>query len=299
MGVRGVIAAEILGASVAAVMAVRSIMRKLSFPGVDAHTLRTLVRSTITFNIYPLIANVYDRADVVLLAKLAGNFAVGIYSLPYRAFAMLLIVPAGAMGALLPVFSSAAKGDAQELCSRIMRFLFLTALLVVLATLTFAGPAALFFLGQGYAQSIITIKILVWAGIPAFLNYALNILLLSAHKEKVFLWTATACTVFNITANLLLIPRFSFLAAAAVTVATECLLLLQNLYLVRKCLGRLVFPKDGLKISVVFAGVLAGFWLTQQAVPQLWAGSLACAVFAIFAAAALPGLGRLRLASRA
>ncbi len=298
MGIRGVIAAEILGAGGGAALAVKSVVGRLHFPGADTRILRALARSTIPFNLYPLIANIYDRVDVLLLAKLAGNFAVGIYSLPYRFFAMLLIVPYGAMGALLPVFSSVStKHTAQELCSSAMKFLFLMSLLVVLVTLTFARPVVLFFLGPGYAGSVLTVKILVWAGVPAFLNFALNVFLLAAHKEKAFLWTATACTVFNIAANLLLIPRFSFIAAAGVTVATECLLLAQNLYLVRKFIGRVVLPKDGLKIAAVFAVALAGFALAQRAAPQLWAGSVACAAFAVFAIATMPGLLHLRMAA--
>src|SRR5262249_20326321 len=138
--------------------------------------------------------------------------------------------------------SDQAQPGAKETCARAMKFLYLAALLIILLTLTLARPLILFLLGESYAGSIITIKILVWAAVPSFLNFALNTLLLSAHKEKAFLVTATVCTVFNIAANLLLIPRYSFVAAAAVTAATECLLLVQNFYLVRKFSGGMVFP---------------------------------------------------------
>jgi O-antigen/teichoic acid export membrane protein len=295
LGTRGVIGAEILGATVGAIVSVWSIAGRLDFQVSDAQTFGSLLRSTFAFNAYPFITNIYDRVDVVLLSKLAGNVATGIYSLPYRAFATLQIIPYGLMGALLPAFSASKIGhDARETCANAMKFLYLTALLVVLLALTFASPVVLFFLGRSYADSILTIKILVWAGIPAFLNYALNTFLLAAHKEKVFLWTATVCTVFNITVNLLLIPRFSFIAAAVVTVLTEILLLAQNFYLIRKFMGAGVFPKDGLKITAVFAAVLVGSWGLQRGVPKLWASSLACAVFALFAVKESPGLHHFR-----
>lgn len=297
LGIRGIIAAEILGALGGAVISVWSIAGRVNFRSSDTRSLRALARSTSAFNVYPFIANIYDRVDVVLLSKLAGNFATGIYSLPYRAFATLAIIPYGVMGALLPVFSSSeVDQDARETCSAVMKLLYLSALLIVLATLAFAGPVVLFFLGRSYADSIITVKILVWAGVPAFLNFALNTLLLAAHKEKAFLWTATVCTIFNISANLLLIPRFSFIAAAAVTVATECLLAAQNFYLVWKFMGRMVVPKDGVRITVVFALVLAGFWLLECSVPQLWAGAVACSAFAVFAVTTSPGLRYFRVA---
>jgi O-antigen/teichoic acid export membrane protein len=180
-----------------------------------------------------------------------------------------------------------------------MKFLYTTALLVVLVTLTLAKPAVFYILGQSYADSILTLKILVWAAVPGFLNYALNTLLLAAHKENFFLWTAGLCTVFNISANLLLIPRFSFLAAAAVTVLTELMLLSQNLYLVKKLLGRSVLPKDGARITVIFIVDLASFLVLRRLVPEVLAGSLATLAFTGFVLpmsselAALPKFGRL------
>jgi O-antigen/teichoic acid export membrane protein len=294
-GLRGLIFAEILGATAGAIVSVGSVIRSLNFAADDSRGFRHLLRTTLVFNLYPLITNIYDRADVVLLSKIAGNVAAGVYSLPYRAFGTLAIIPYSVMGALLPVFSSAqAEDDVKRTCALAMKFLYTAALLVILATLTLAGPAIRFFLGENYAGSIITLKILVWASVPDFLNFALNTLLLAAHKEKAFLVTATVCTVFNITANLLLIPRYSFVAAAAVTVATECLLLVQNLYLVHRFMHRLVLPADGFKITGCFAVALAVFWALQHQIPQVWAGTIATAVFAAFSIKMLADFRGLR-----
>ncbi|HJX85545.1 MAG TPA: oligosaccharide flippase family protein, partial [Candidatus Angelobacter sp.] len=228
-GVRGMIAAEVLSATAGAVYAMAAAGPHLKILRSATPAFRDVLRSTFVFNVYPFITNVYDRIDVVLLSKLAGNVATGIYSLPYRAFASLQIIPYGVMGALLPGFSSSqADAAAQQRCARAMKFLYTTALLIVLCTAAFARPLLLLALGPDYAASADTLKVLVWASVPAFLNYALNTLLLAAHHEKVFLWTATICTVFNIVANLIFIPRYSYLAAAVVTVLTEGLLLAQN-----------------------------------------------------------------------
>jgi O-antigen/teichoic acid export membrane protein len=116
-----------------------------------------------------------------------------------------------------------------------------------------------------------------------FLNFALSTLLLAAHKEKVFLWTASICTAFNVAANLMLIPRYSYLAAAAVTVATESLLLVMNFYLVRRLLGEFVFPKNAIRITIGFLAVVAAYWALGRQISQLWAGSAACLIFALLA----------------
>jgi O-antigen/teichoic acid export membrane protein len=290
-GLRGMIAAEVLSAIGGAAVALASGVRTESNAAEDAPGFRDLVRSTFAFNVYPFIVNVYDRVDVVLLAKLVGSVATGIYALPYRAYGTLCIIPYGVMGALLPAFSaSRVDQNSREACARAMMFLYLVALLIVLATLTFAGPIVSQLLGESYAGSIQTIKILIWACVPAFMNFALSTLLLAAHREKVFLWTALIGTVFNVTANLLLIPRYSFLAAAAVTVATESLLLCMNLYLVKRLLGQAVFPKKGIRISLGFVVVITAYWLLGRQIPQIWAGSAACLVFALLAARTTSGM---------
>lgn len=283
-GLRGVIIAEILGSVAAAVVAVSSAIGQAQLKGERAQRLDVLVRSTFAFNIYPFIVNVYDRVDVVVLSKLAGNFATGIYSLPYRAFSTLQIIPYGIMGALLPRFSSSkCDRNAQKTCSQAMKFLYTVALLIVLGALAFARPVILLVLGNVYLSSVVTLQILVWAAVPVFLNNALNTMLLAAGREKVFLWTSAVCTVFNVSANLLLIPRFSFYAAAVVTVLTELLLFGQNCYLSKKYLGHLILPKDGAMSSIAFLAALAGWLVMKGLLPEMWAGTLAFAAFGIFA----------------
>ena len=283
-GLRGVIVAEIAGAFAGGIVAVWSARGRSQAAADGVPSLRTLVRSTFPFNIYPLIVNVYDRVDVVILSRLAGAFATGIYSMPYRAFSTILIIPYGVMGALLPGLSSSRFDQAaQETSSRAMKFLYLTSLLVILGTMAFARPLVSLALGETYASSVTTIKILVWAGVPAFLNFVLNTMLLASGREKVFLCTSAVCSVFNITANLLLIPRFSFYAAAGVTVATELVLFGQNCYLSKKYVGSVVLPKDGASISIAFLATFAGFLLLKRQAGELWAGVLAFVAVGIFA----------------
>ena len=282
-GVRGIIIAEILSATAGAIYAIVAASPHLRILRSATPSFRDVLRSTFVFNVYPFITNLYDRIDVVLLSRLAGNVATGIYSLPYRAFASLQIIPYGVMGALLPGFSSSrADASAQQRCARAMKFLYTTALLIVLCTAAFARPLLLLALGPDYAASADTLKVLVWASVPAFLNYALNTLLLAAHHEKVFLWTATICTVFNIIANLIFIPHYSYMAAAVVTVVTEGLLLAQNCYLIRKYFGRLVLPERWVQTTATFALTLGAMLVLQRWMPLSAAGVLACGTFAAF-----------------
>jgi O-antigen/teichoic acid export membrane protein len=280
-GLRGALEAEILSATGGAVCAVTAVSGFVHLQRNKQYRLRTILRSLYAFNIFPFITNIYDRADVILLARLAGNFATGIYSLPYRVLGSSQIVPYGVMGALLPRLSASGGATQQTRTDfvRALQLLYSAALLMVLTAVAFASPAVQWILGPSYAGSALAMKILIWAAVPMFVNHALNILLLAAHHERMFLWTTMVCTVFNLGANVLFIPRYSFEAAAVITVLTELLLLSMNVYLVRKLLGGLAIPRQYVAVSLGFAASFLCFRMLAHRTDAIWPGVVACVAF--------------------
>jgi O-antigen/teichoic acid export membrane protein len=254
LGISGAVFTELAAVSIAALAALIPTLR--IFPrNRNAHmpSWRSTVRNTVAFNLYPLVAQVYDRVDVILLSKLASNSAVGIYGLPYKLYASLQILPFGIFGTILPRLSrSDWKIDTQQMMSRVLDLLFNVSLFIVLVVTLFAAPATQFALGDAYQGSATALKILIWASVPMFLNYGLNTVLLANRREKIFIVTATVCMLVNVAGNVLLIPHYSYRAAAAVTVMTEIVLLAQNLYWVFSKLGRTLLSPRMLISALIF-----------------------------------------------
>src|SRR6266404_2455338 len=120
--IRGIIWAELSSVLLGAGIALPIALRLSPDRAIDVSSWRQRIRETFAFNLYPLIANTYDRVDVVLISKLVGNAAVGIYSLPYRAYAALSILPSGIMGTLLPSLAKSAWGqDERNRCQVTMQ----------------------------------------------------------------------------------------------------------------------------------------------------------------------------------
>jgi O-antigen/teichoic acid export membrane protein len=187
------------------------------------------------------------------------------------------------LGALLPVISREdQQTNAADRCARVMRYLYPTALLTVLGAAVLARPTVLLLLGPQYDGSAAAMTILAWATVPMFLNYAVNTLLLAGRREKVFLWTASVCLLFNLGANLYFIPRFSFRAAAVITVLTELLLFAQNMYLVKRFFGRFVLPQDAVRITLGFGAAWTVTLLLSQVASPVSVGLLTTAGFALF-----------------
>jgi len=250
-----VIATEVVAAAAASLAA---LVFGLKYKTREAIWLKgsQLIKTSGVFNAYSFIASLYDRFDVVLLSKLAGDYATGIYSVAYRALGMTQIVAYGVLYSLLPALSrSAGSVKERRRLEKAMGLLLSAAFFVVLATMAFAGPAVRLLLGAQYAESADALKILIWAVVLRYINYALNIALLAAGRERVFVRTSLVCLAVNFIGNLVFIPMYSWRAAAVLTIATELVLLGQNLYWIRRTAGEVAVPWGMARTSLVFVAL--------------------------------------------
>lgn len=277
---RTVIATEVIAATAAAVTSILFVLKFRTKERISLDRKQLFEKSAI-FNIYAFVGNLYDRLDIVLLSKLAGNYSTGVYSAAYRPLGMIQLVPYGVLYSLLPALSRNAGGmEERRRLERAMGLLLSAAFVVVLFTMTFAGPAVRILLGQSYAESAIAIKILIWAVILRYINFALNLRLLAAGQERVFVVTSLVCFGVNIIGNLLLIPIYSWRAAAALTIVTEFVLFAQNVYWLRRTVKVIPEPIAWVRNSLVFAGLIVASLAGVRIAPPLLIGS-ACVLFFI------------------
>jgi O-antigen/teichoic acid export membrane protein len=241
-----------------------------------------MVKASAIFNIYTFVANLYDRLDVVLLSKLAGDYATGVYSVAYRPIATVQLLPYGVLNSLLPALARGNLAQAEkERLERAMGLLLSMAFAIVLATMVFADALVPLILGTSFAESSAALKILIWAVVLRYLNFALNTRLLAGGHEKVFVVTSLVCLAVNVVGNLVFIPMFSWRAAAVLTIMTELALLAQNVYWVRRAVGSLPRPLGWARLSLVFVVLILALFGGTRIVAPLWIGS-ACLFFFLF-----------------
>lgn len=255
-GLRTAIAAEIAAAGAAGIAGLALAWKHRNTPRILIPR-SSLFKTGAIFNAYSLVGSFYDRFDVVLLSRLVGDYATGIYSVAYRALGMTQIAGYGVLYSLLPGLSRNARSEEwRRRLERATVLLLCAGFAVVLATLVFAGPAVRLLLGERYAESAAALRILIWAVLLRYINCALNIALIAAGQERVLVTTALVCLAVNLIGNLAFIPLYSWRAAAAVTIVTELALLLQLLYWVRQTLGRVSFPWGLARTGLVFVALL-------------------------------------------
>lgn len=204
---------------------------KNTFPIYDIHYTLYLfkdswpVAATLALNV------LYFRADSFILAYFKPISDVGIYNVAYSVFQSALVLPTFIMNAYYPMMLQSLGG-----IKRVGLGLLGLALLGALITFLFAPFIIKILTGEGFNGSINSLQILS-LGFPGyFLSALLMWLLIAKNKYKLLFFIYTSGGLINIILNLVFIPVFSYTAASWITVVSEYLILLMQIFVLRSIL---------------------------------------------------------------
>lgn len=193
---------------------------KLEF---DKSFAKQLFAWTLPFMLLTLFS-VYNRVDTLLLSHFRSFTETGYYSAAYKFWDTLSFIPSVIGISLYPFFAeSLSKGLKDQVRSGLetyTRYMIALALPLALGAYLVAKPLTLAFYGQDFAPAAPALWLLVSA-VSLLLIYApANSLIISGSTK-----TATKITgstlLLNLILNVIFIPRYGFVAAAAVTVLSE------------------------------------------------------------------------------
>jgi O-antigen/teichoic acid export membrane protein len=229
LGVVAVFAAQVLDAIVTLGILWRSYRRHISQEPLATTRVEVLalLRGALPFGLNSLFVAIYLTVDVVLLGCLKGDVEVGLY----RGAVMLLsLFPIVADTISTGIFPRMAQhlGD-REAAGRELRFLtrILLAVSVPVAVggVMTAKPLMVLLGGEEFAASALLFTLMVPLLPLRYLDNAYGMVLQALDRPADQTRGSIIAAVFNVAANLLLIPRYGALAAAWVTVATEVVLI--------------------------------------------------------------------------
>ena len=208
---------------------------KLNFNKDD---LFKIFKQASPLGVYLLVYAVYDRGiDSFFLKTFVNSEAVGFYGLAYKIHGNLIFGAAFLMNSLFPIIS-ALKNDEERLkliFKKAFSVLFFFGLLSLFLGTLFAPLIIRIISGAKFVLSVNILRILLFATFFSFLNHLNGYLLISLNEQKKLLVFSLFSLILNLVLNTIFIPRYSFWAAAAVTVLTEGLIfVLTSVYLKRK-----------------------------------------------------------------
>lgn len=243
---------------------------------------RGLLRTALPLGLALAVNELYFRADTLIISLYEPYEQVGLYTLAYRMLELALVFGTVFLTTTFPLLSQAVANDE----ARARRTIQLsTDVFVVLGAPLVAGGLAVapevveLAAGEEFGDAATPLRILLAAGALAWVNGVFGYALIAKERQMSALWLNLSALVFNVGLNLLLVPRYGIVVAAAVTVASEMLILAGSYVLMRRYFG--FFPAPRTLVPALVAAVAMGglLWVLRDA-PLAAVVPLGAAVYA-------------------
>ncbi|MEP7071752.1 MAG: flippase [Verrucomicrobiota bacterium] len=171
-----------------------------------------------------LAVMIYMRTDVLMLGKMAGYRAAGIYSAAAQVSEACTLVSVALVPALFPIllrWRALGLGFYHRQFEKLFLVAFLSGLAVALILTIFAPVIVRSLFGDQFLSATTVLRILAWVPVFVFLGVTQS----GYDITEGLTWMATLRTaagaVINIGLNLVLIPRYGPMGAAAATVIAQ------------------------------------------------------------------------------
>ncbi len=187
---------------------------------------KKIIRQSYPLALAGILTMIYFSSDSLIISIFKPAADVGIYRLSYKILESLIFFPAMFVGLVMPILARTAFSDwpqFKKVLQRGQEVLLIFALPLVLGTLVLSPQIIGLLGGQNYPESIGVLNILIVAVGIIFFGTLFSYVLIALGKQKALLWISAVGAVFNVGANLIFIPRYSYWAAAFTTVLTELL----------------------------------------------------------------------------
>jgi O-antigen/teichoic acid export membrane protein len=220
-----------------------------------------------------LLAGLFFKIDVTLLKPMQNSEVVGQYSTAYKWVDALGVIPSLFTMALLPIMSRQAHEDKPGL-ERSYHFavkLLVSIALPVAVTMTALAPTLIGMLGGAryLPDGAIALQLMIWFAPIGWINSLTNYVLIALDQQRKMRWAFVAGVGFNIVANLLFIPLFSYRAAAIITILSELVLLIAFYRLLRKALAPIAWAALLWKPVIAAVVMASALWLLWPIAPAL------------------------------
>ncbi|MBU4331537.1 flippase [Patescibacteria group bacterium] len=189
--------------------------------------IKNLLRLAAPFFIAGVFIKVYSHIDSVLLTKLAGDAAMGFYSVPYKLVFSLQVLPMAFGASVYPAFSHYWLKSRELLKNTFEKsffYLMVTVLPITFRTIALADQIIVKVYSNQYEPSILALKILIISAFFSFLTFPIGALLNACDRQKTNTRNIGIVMVINIVLNLILIPRLSFVGASIAALCSQVLL---------------------------------------------------------------------------
>ncbi len=211
---------------------------------VDLSRFYKLFWISVPLGLAYVVSSIYFKVDTIILSLLKPAHDVGIYAAAYKLLDIMLIFPVIFGTTIFPLLARNHENKEKfaNIVAKAGRFLLFVGAPMAVGGVILSLPIALLIGGHAFTASSAPLKVLMVSGAISFFNTLLGLAIIAMDRHKDALYVNIASLVLNVSLNFALIPHFGYMAAAYNTLASEALIMLTYLYLLKRQIGVMVWP---------------------------------------------------------
>ncbi len=243
---------------------------------------KQVLKMSLPLAISIILIFIYLKFSIIILSFLKGEVEVGFYNLVYKILETISFLPAMLVGFILPLLSKYFESNKEQfllIFNKTFTVLLILALPILIGGIIFSDKIIILLGGNSYLAAKTALQFLIGASFFIFFGNLFNSTLIAINKQSLLAVIYLSGSLFNIIANILVIPKYSYTGVAAVALFTEFLVTSLMLAFLIKHVKNLPIPFLITTKAMTAASIMAfGLWLFRNY--NFWVvGFLGCVVY--------------------
>jgi O-antigen/teichoic acid export membrane protein len=263
----------------------------------DREYIKHIFRISLPYGLALFLSVVYFKIDIILLSFLEvpdkANISIALYGLPMKIIEVLMVLWGFYLNSILPSlsekFTNKKTWEISQMLGLSLKILVSFWVLIFMMWNLFASDVISIIATQQYLDpvwhiynSVQALKISLWVLLFHFISLCFIYILIASEKQGMLLWINLFVSLFNIIWNILLIPHYSFIWAAVITLISQIILMcICGVVVLKKIRAPFIYIKS-IFLTFIFSGILFYwfFYLREQlGLSSIWNAILIAPVF--------------------
>ena len=185
---------------------------------------KNLLKCALPFGLMSVFYSIYFTIDMTMMGYLSTDAAVGLYNASYKIITLLTTFYYIYPQVIFPVMSRLFN-DSKDLLrlsyEKSIKYLLLIILPICVGIIIYAIPLMSLIYGNQYSDAGSIMTVLIFTIPFLFVNGASTVAMNSSDDEMEVTKIYAVAALVNVILNLILIPEYSYMGAAAATVISE------------------------------------------------------------------------------
>lgn len=264
-GLNGILWASVISALISFainwLLGKKSAQIKFAF---DWSVWRTILRNSWPLALTIILNLIYQKSDIVILSLFKDIKEVGLYGAAYKTTEVINTLPYMFVGIMLPLFTfnwiNKNLDFFRKIAQKSFDLMVIIGIPLLVGTQFTAREVVSLIAGKDFSDGGQALQILIISTLLLFVSCVFSHLIIAIGRQKKVIGLYVFTMITSLILYFILIPRYSYLGAALVSVYSNLLILIGSYYWVKKYTG--FKPKTGvIKASLLASAGMAALML--------------------------------------